>query len=333
MNKLGFSHTLRWSVGVLTTALTFSCCTQKKVVLTTEEDTTPIVVPSFDADSAYAAVAAQVAFGPRVPGTDAHRSCGDWLISELQRQGAAVTVQEANLKAYNETVLPSRNIIGSFNPDTRRRVLLCAHWDSRPWADADPDTTLHYTPILGANDGASGVGVLLEVARQLHLQAPTIGIDILFFDSEDYGQHEEDTNYKENTWCLGSQYWARHAVREGYTARYGILLDMVGAPDARFHQEGLSKHYASTIVDKVWRTAHMLGFGEYFPMTEGSYVTDDHLPLNQTAKIPCIDIVPYDEKYGFGEHWHTVNDNLDWISPITLHAVGQTVLHVIYNEK
>ena len=333
MRTIFSTKRLRWIFGLSMAVVTFSCCTQKKAVTITDAETTPVVVPAFDADSAYAKVAAQVAFGPRVPGTDAHRACGEWLTNELQRQGAVVTVQEANLKAYNGDVLPSRNIIGSYNTDMRKRVLLCAHWDSRPWADSDPDVSLHHTPILGANDGASGVGVLLEIARLLHQQAPTIGIDIIFFDSEDYGQHEDDADYQENTWCLGSQYWARKAQREGYSARYGILLDMVGAPDARFHKEGLSQHYASTIVDKVWRTAHMLGFGEYFPMTDGSYVTDDHLPLNQTAKIPCIDIVPYDDEYGFGQYWHTVNDNLDWISPTTLRAVGQTVLHVIYNEK
>lgn len=320
-------------MGVWVAAITLSCCTPKKTAVTVETDPTPVVVPAFNADSAYAMVAKQVAFGPRVPGTEAHLTCGDWLISELQRQGAEVSVQEADLKAYNGDVLPSRNIIGSYRTDTRKRVLLCAHWDSRPWADADPDASLHYTPILGANDGASGVGVLLEIARQLHQQAPAIGIDIVFFDSEDYGQHEEDTHYKENTWCLGSQYWARRAQREGYTARFGILLDMVGAPNARFCQEGMSKHYASNLVDKVWRSAQNLGFGEYFPMTEGSLVTDDHLPVNQIAKVPCIDIIPYDEEFGFGEYWHTTNDNLDWISPATLRAVGQTVLQVIYNEK
>jgi Zn-dependent M28 family amino/carboxypeptidase len=334
MNNSRLLHTLRWAVGLLVATVTFSCCTNKKgVVAATEAEATPVVVPVFDADSAYAQVAAQVAFGPRVPGTDAHRACGDWLMSELRRQGAVVTVQEADLKAYNGDILPSRNIIGSYNPDTRKRVLLCAHWDSRPWADADPDPTLRHTPILGANDGASGVGVLLEIARHLHRQAPAIGIDIVFFDSEDYGQHEDDIDYQENTWCLGSQYWARQAQRAGYVARFGILLDMVGAPDARFYRERASKHYASTVVDKVWRTAHALGFGEYFPMADGTFVTDDHLPVNLIAKVPCIDIVPYDEEYGFGEHWHTVNDNLDWISPATLRAVGQTVLHVIYHEK
>ena len=332
MRQIHPTNALLWAASLLLAAATFSCCTPKKST-SAATDETPLTVPIFDADSAYAQVTAQVAFGPRVPGSEAHRACGDWLISELQRQGAVVSVQEAELKAYNGDILPSRNIIGSYRTDTRRRVLLCAHWDSRPWADADPDPSLHHTPILGANDGASGVGVLLEVARQLHQQAPAIGIDIAFFDSEDYGQHEEETEYVPDSWCLGSQYWARQARRNGYTARFGILLDMVGAPDARFCREGMSLNYAPGIVDKVWRTAHALGFGEYFPLSNGSYVTDDHLPVNQTAKVPCIDIIPYDEEYGFGQHWHTVQDDLSWISPATLHAVGQTLLHVIYNEQ
>lgn len=324
--------TPRWLLCLLLAVVTFSCCTQKKAPAPAADDTT-VVVPAFNADSAYAQVAAQVAFGPRVPGTNAHRACGDWLAAELRQCGAAVTEQRADLKAYNGDVLPSRNIIGSFNPDTRRRILLCSHWDSRPWADADPDPTKHRTPIAGANDGASGVGVLLEIARQLGQQAPSIGVDIIFFDAEDYGMHDEDPVYVEDSWCLGSQYWARQAKRTDYMARYAILLDMVGAPDARFHRERFSVRYASAIVDKVWKTAHRIGFGEYFPLADGSYVTDDHLPLNDVARIPAIDIIPYDEEHGFGIHWHTIHDDIDWISPTTLQAVGQTVLTVIYNEK
>ena len=332
MNR--FSHILLWLSGVLLTATTLSCCTQKKPAAATDTDATPVVVPSFQADSAYAYVAAQVAFGPRVPGSDAHKACGDWLTAMLRGFGATVTEQAADLKAYNGDILPARNIMGSYNPDTHKRVLLCSHWDSRPWADNDPDEHNHYTPIDGANDGASGVGVLLEVARQLKQQQPAIGIDIVFFDAEDYGIHSADEdNYVEDTWCLGSQYWARQAAKTGYMARYGILLDMVGAPNARFCQERLSRQYASAIVDKVWHTAHAIGYGQYFPITPGSYVTDDHLPLNDVAHIPTIDIIPYDEEYGFGEKWHTVGDNMEWIDPATLHAVGQTILQVIYNEK
>ena len=330
MNR--FSHTLLWLSSVLLTIVTLSCCTPKKSAVPADD---PVVeVPTFNADSAYSYVAAQVAFGPRVTGVEAHKACGDWLVGKLHELGAAVTEQTAELKAYNGDLLPARNIIGSYRPDTRKRVILCSHWDSRPWADNDPDEKNHYTAIDGANDGASGVGVLLEVARQLQQKEPAIGIDIIFFDAEDYGIHSHDEgHYVEDSWCLGSQYWAKQAKKADYMARYGILLDMVGAPGARFCQERLSKRYAGSLVDKVWRTAHAIGYGDYFPLEAGSYVTDDHLPLNDVARIPTIDIIPYDEEYGFGEMWHTVKDDMSWIDPATLRAVGQTLLQVIYNEK
>ena len=308
-----------------------ACCTPKKA---TPVATQPQVsVPAFNADSAYHYVSAQVAFGPRVTGSEAHKACGDWLAAQLRSLGAEVTEQTAELRAYNGDKLSARNIIGSYNTTTNKRIILCAHWDSRPWADNDPDIRNHFTPIDGANDGASGVGVLIEIARQLGRQQPAMGIDIIFFDAEDYGQHSDEAGSADNSWCLGSQYWARHPHKADYIARYGILLDMVGAPGARFYQERLSRRYAGSIVDKAWQAAHALGYGAYFPLTAGSYVTDDHLPLNEKARIPTIDIIPYDEEYGFGEHWHTVNDNMEWIDAATLRAVGQTVMHVIYNER
>jgi len=310
--------------------LALSCCTPKKAAAPVSP---AVVVPSFNADSAYSYVAAQVAFGPRVTGTMAHKACGDWLVTKLKDFGATVTEQTAELRAYNGDKLPMRNIIGSYHTGTNKRVILCSHWDSRPWADNDPDIANHRTAIDGANDGASGVGVLLEIARQLQQQQPAIGIDIIFFDAEDYGQHSDEYGSSDNSWCLGSQYWARHPHRADYLARFGVLLDMVGAPDARFYQERFSRRYAGSVVDKVWHTAHALGFGTYFPLAAGNYVTDDHLPLNETARIPTADIIPYDEEHGFGIHWHTVDDNMEWIDPTTLHAVGQTLLHVIYNEK
>ena len=259
-----------------------------------EQSQAPLVVaPSFNADSAYHYTAEQVAFGPRVPNSEAHRACGDWLEAELERFGAQVTSQNVTLRAYDGTILAARNIIGSFKPESNKRVLLCAHWDSRPWADADPDSKYHRTPILGANDGASGVGVLLEIARQLQAQPAEIGIDIIFFDAEDYGTHAEDDDESaegSNSWCLGSQYWARVPHTQGYMARYGILLDMVGGKDARFHREGFSEHFARHIVDKVWAAAHASGNGQWFPYADGGVITDDHLPINQLARIPCIDI-------------------------------------------
>lgn len=294
-----------------------------------------VVVPQFNADSAYQYVAEQVAFGPRVPNTEAHRATAAYLQQELQRHGATVQVQEANLRAYDNTTLQSYNIIGSFSPENKSRVLLFAHWDSRPYADHDPNPANHRTPIDGANDGASGVGVLLEIARQIGEKQPETGVDIIFFDSEDYGMPDfyegEDPNSL--SWALGSQYWARRPHKPGYRARYGILLDMVGGKDALFVHEGYSKHYASWLVDEVWSTADKLGYGRYFVQQEGGYITDDHLYVNQMG-IPSIDIIQYDPTTasGFYPYWHTLGDTLDKIDRETLKAVGQTVLTVIYNE-
>ncbi len=244
----------------------------------TEAPDEPITVPVFNADSAYRYVEAQTQFGPRVPGTEGHKACGDYIAGKLEAFGATVYNQYADLVAYDNTLLKARNIIGAFNPESKKRVLLCAHWDSRPYADQDKDKKLHRTPIMGANDGASGVGVLLEVARQLGAQAPALGIDIAFFDAEDYGSPYFYTGpYKADTWCLGSQYWGHLPHVEGYTARYGILLDMVGAKNGTFYQERFSKRTAGSEVKKIWAAARRLGFGEWFMQGDGRESTDDHV--------------------------------------------------------
>lgn len=296
------------------------------------------IVPIFDADSAYSFVERQVAFGPRVPGTATHRKCGNWLVEKLRSYGAEVLTQDVDLKAYNGDILKARNIIAQFQPEKQERIMLCAHWDTRPWADSDPDKANHYKPIPGANDGGSGVGVLLEIARQLSMTPTATGIDILLFDAEDYGLHENDvTRYASNrhSWALGSQYWSYFPHVAGYSPRFGILLDIVGAPNSVFCQEYYSLHYAAGVVRKVWRWAEKTGYSAYFSSEEGGAITDDHLYVNSTAGIPCIDIINYDPESpnGFGPHHHTMKDDMDWIDAGTLKAVGQTVLTVIYNEK
>lgn len=294
-----------------------------------------VVVPTFDADSAYSYVDKQVAFGYRVPNTPEHVATAKYLATELERHGAEVTVQEAQLLAYDGTVLNAFNIIGSFAPEKRNRVLLYAHWDSRPYADHDANPANHRQPIAGANDGASGVGVLLEIARQLGKQATHVGVDIIFFDAEDYGQPDFHTGESavKDSWALGSQYWARRPHKPGYRARFGILLDMVGAKDAQFAREGHSMQYAPWLVEQVWEEANKLGYGNYFVDADGGYILDDHVYVN-AAGIPSIDIIQYNPKSnsGFYEHWHTVNDTMEGIDKNTLKAVGQTVLTVIYNE-
>ncbi len=291
-------------------------------------------VPAFDADSAWVFVENQVKFGPRVPNSEAHVACGNYLTSELKRFGAQVYEQEATLTAYNGTQLKAKNIIGSYNPENSKRVLLFAHWDSRPYADHDKDPANQKKPIDGADDGASGVGVLLEMARQFSIKSPAIGIDIIFFDAEDYGTPEFVKEYKENTWCLGAQFWAKNPHVKGYKADFGILLDMVGAKNASFFKEATSMRYAPQIVEEVWSTARDLGYGKFFINAEGGAITDDHQYVILGRNIPCIDIIYTDPESdnGFGPHWHTQNDTMDNIDRETLKAVGQTVLQVVYNH-
>ncbi|MDL2212782.1 M28 family peptidase [Bacteroides sp. OttesenSCG-928-J23] len=315
--------------------LTESCKTN--TVSKADESETRVTAPSFSADSAYLYIQEQVNFGPRVPNTKAHIECGEYLAQKLEEFGATVTSQYTDLIAYNGTMLKSRNIIGTYNPESKKRIALFAHWDTRPWADNDPDKKNHYSPVLGANDGASGVGVLLEIARLINKEAPTIGVDIIFFDAEDYGEHrQEGGTSKEEFWALGSQYWARYPHTEGYNARFGILLDMVGGKNATFYREGYSEQYAPGINKKVWNTAKTLGYSKFFIDERTTAVTDDHTFVNRIARIPTIDIVPNmvnAKRSSFGDTWHTVHDNMDNISKETLQAVGQTVVSVIYNEK
>ncbi|RHJ86464.1 M28 family peptidase [Parabacteroides sp. AM08-6] len=316
----------------------FSCgaksSSETKDITVTEVKKTPVNTPVFDADSAYTYVARQVAFGPRVPNTESHKNCGDYLASELTRFGAKVYQQEATLTAYDGTKLEARNIIGSYNPDNKKRILLFAHWDTRPYSDEDPNPDNYKKPIDGADDGASGVGALLEIARQINLKNPGIGIDIIFFDAEDYGVPgfaRDKYNDTSESWCLGTQFWAKNPHIPNYRAEFGILLDMVGAKNAVFYKEFTSMRYAARYVDEIWETARNLGYGKYFINANGGGVTDDHEFVIKGLGIPCLDIINYDEN-GFGDHWHTQNDNMDNISRETLKAVGQTVLEVVYNR-
>ena len=293
-----------------------------------------ISVPTFNADSAYNYVAQQVAMGYRVPGTDIHKRTAQWLADEMRRHGADVMVQEATAEAYDGKKLPMYNIIAQFAPENTNRILLAAHWDSRPYADHDPNPENHRRPIAGANDGASGVGVLLEMARHIGAVPPSVGVDIILFDVEDYGAPEWVDGDNSDTWALGSQYWATHMHKPGYKARYGILLDMVGAPGMCFYREYFSQHYASHVINKVWSCAERLGYSSVFVNTMGGAITDDHLYMNK-AGIPSIDIIqmhPHSET-GFFDQWHTIDDTMEHIDAYMLGAVGETVLTVVYEEK
>lgn len=292
--------------------------------------------PAFVADSAMAYVSAQCAFGPRVPGTEPHRLCGDWIAARFSSFGAEVSELTTTVQGFDGNDLPCRNIQARLNPEAVDRILITAHWDSRAWADNDPDDALHHTPVTAANDGASGVAVMLELARVISQNGLSYGIDFVCFDVEDQGTPEwADNDSDEDFWCLGSRYWAEQAFAVGYQARFAVNLDMVGGRGSRFAMEGFSRRYASTLTDLVWHLAQQLGFAEYFPLREGGYVTDDHLPVNTIAHIPAIDIIPHVDgaRSSFGHTWHTTADTPENIDPAVMHAVGQTLLQLIYNDN
>ncbi len=283
--------------------------------------------PSFDSDSAYYFVEKQVSFGSRVTNSKPHKQCGDWMVSELKKYADNVIEQKATITSFDDTKLNIRNIIAEFNPNASKRVLLCAHWDSRPYADQD--ITNKDKAIAGANDGASGVGVLMQIAQTLKKIPTSIGVDIVLFDAEDLGKPEFDNSY-----CYGSQYWSANLHKPNYRANYGILLDMVGAANAKFVWEQISIEAAQPVLQAVWQTAHNLGYSNYFMYFQKSGIIDDHYYINKIAKIPTIDIIHYDaaSTTGFPVHWHTHQDNMSVIDRNTLKAVGQTVLEVIYQS-
>ena len=317
--------------------LAMAGCKQGTGPKTTDNESDVLVqTPVFSGDSAYAYVAGQVAFGPRVPGTPAQVDCAAWLAGKFRSFGADVIVQEASVKIFDGTSVPMKNIIARYQPEKSNRILLMAHWDSRPFSDQDADAGNHDKPIDGANDGASGAGVLLEIARGLQQMNPALGVDLILFDAEDYGAPaHRNIESKPEYWCLGSQYWSRNLHVPGYHARYGILLDMVGARDAEFTQEEVSRYYAQSVLDKVWKAGNKLGFGRHFSFQKTPQLIDDHRFVNEIAGIPSIDIIEYDNTTGssFSKVWHTQADNMGGISRETLAAVGKTVMQVIYKEK
>lgn len=316
---------------VIALALTTACNNSNTPTPTTQQSTTvnkpDLHVPNFNAETAYQSVAKQVSFGPRVPGTPAQKKCADWMEIELKKVCDTVYVQNTTVTNADSKPLPCINLIGVINPKAKRRILFVTHWDSRPWADMD--TKDKDKPILGADDGGSGVAVLLEVANQLKANkfSADLGIDIFFNDVEDYG-----VDGNENSYCLGTQYWAHHPHVPGYKADFGILLDMVGASNAQFPLEGFSTQYASNIQQQVWAAANNAGYSSYFTYNRAGYITDDHVSINKITGIPTIDIINLSGgvSHSFAPHWHTHMDDMSIIDRNTLKAVGQTLLQVIY---
>lgn len=290
-----------------------------------------VSLPVFNGDSAYMFVEKQVVFGPRVPNSLGHENCGRYLESVLRMCSDDVVVQNFNARVYTGDVLSGKNYVASFAPDKTKRILLMAHWDSRHIADRDSVVANRVKPVLGANDGASGVGVLLEMAMLMKDNPPPVGVDIVLFDLEDYGPTESDEG-SDLEWCLGSQYWSNNPHKLGYKAQYGILLDMVGDINSTFYVEGFSKYYAESIVKKVWGIARDMGYDNYFKKEDGGYITDDHLFVNRIAGIPSINIVntKRDNEGSFAKYWHTTHDDMENIDKSVLQAVGDVLVRVVY---
>ncbi len=295
----------------------------------------------FDADSAYKYCAAQCDFGPRVMNTEAHDKCGEWIKGKFEEYGCTVENQKADLKGYDGTIYHNNNIIARTNPDAKQRIMFCAHWDSRPWADNDPDESNHHKPVMGANDAASGVAVMLELARILHADSAgvNIGVDFVCFDAEDCGTPQwADVADDPDSWALGAQHWAKtfalNAGARNWHYEYAILLDMVGGEGAKFYKEGFSTEYAPDILSNVWASANAAGYGSFFVDNTGGYITDDHVPVNKIAGVRCVDIIAYYpdcQQSSFGPTWHTVSDTMEHISVSTLKAVGQTMAQLLSN--
>ena len=334
----------RLPLAVLAGLLSLTGCNDKKPVETAETSTSAAAklpkAPVFNADSAYAFTAKQVAFGPRVPNTKAHIATGNWLVAKLKSYGLKVMEQPFEAMTFDGTNIHARNIIAQYQPQAARRVAIFGHWDTRPFADNDK--VKKNAPMDGASDGASAVAVALEMARVLTQQpdslAPNVGVDFIFFDAEDWGH--DDTTQKDlkdqlagsgtDSWCLGSQYWAAHLLPANYKAEYGVLLDMVGAKGATFTREETSRNSARTALDKIWNTASQLGYSNFFRFEDTGGITDDHVYTNR-AGIPTIDIYHYNSPTDFfPAYHHATTDNMSIIDRKSLKAVGQTMLQVLY---
>lgn len=299
-------------------------------------DYATVATPGFDADSAYSFVAAQVACGYRIPNSPGQRKCADYLVGQMRRWCDTVIVQDFPAVLWDGTEVRGKNIIATINArqgsPEGRRVILGAHWDSRMWADHDPDKSNHHKPFDGANDGASGVGVLMELARAVSSNRLSVPIDIIFFDVEDQGIPEWADKYEDDSWCKGSQYWSRNPHVPFYSATYGVLLDMVGTQKPRYTKEEVSRNYASGIMNKVWGVADAIGYGKMFVNQNTDPILDDHYYVNRLAGIPMIDIVQNTPGRSFFEHWHTMGDNMEHVDKNSLKAVGEVLLKTLYGD-
>ncbi len=296
---------------------------------TVEPVARPLPSVEFNSDTAYALTEKIVSFGPRVStGSKGYIPARNWIIAQFKRLGADVIEQKFKAQSYKGKPIDGTNIIARYNPSNPDRVVLAVHWDSRDVADQDKERKNE--PIVGADDSGSGMGILLEIARQLQLKSPAVGVDIVFFDAEDLGEEKSE----ENGWCIGSKYWASHPQVPGYKAKYGILLDMAGAVNARFAKDQISLQFAPQVAENVWKTGRRLGYVNFFVEDQIGMMTDDHKYVNEIAHIPMVDIINTQPDGHFGAYWHThLDDNMNVIDRETMRAVGKTLLTVVFAEQ
>jgi Zn-dependent M28 family amino/carboxypeptidase len=300
-------------------ACDFSCAGAKPVARA--------ALPNFDENNAYAQILTYEKFGPKVPGTEAHVKAGDWILSELKKAGITGVEQKSTAVTFDQHTIPVRNIIGQFNPSAKTRYLLSAHWDNRPFSDEDPDPKFKSKPVPGVNDGGSGVVILLGIAKALKDQTTDFGVDFLFLDAEDWG-----TPYNEESYCLGTQYWAKNPIPANYTARFGINYDMVGRIGAIFPSESYSAQRAGDVWKKLKDAAKKLGYSELFPDLRVGPVVDDHIYLMQRG-FPVYDLIHMTPEGRFPPEWHTHQDTSEFISRDVLKAVGRTTLQALWDEQ
>jgi len=312
------------------TLLLSSCDGDKKSknhLSTTKKDVKKksLKIPAFNGDSAFAHVKKQVDFGPRVTGREAHSQAKKWFVEKFKSYGAEVKLQDFKASFGNKTNVKATNIIASFNPGKSKKVIIASHYDSRYRAEKDKDPNKQEKAIDGADDGASGVGVIFELARLLKDNPIDLSVDFILFDAEDNG----DSDKGDESWCLGSQYWSKNASTNNYKADFGILLDLVGAKGAVYPKEAISQRFAGPVQTVIWDLAAKMGYGDLFINVQRGSINDDHLYVNKDAKIPMVDIINI-QSDGFGAYHHTHDDNIDLIDKDVLRRTGQVVITLLF---
>ena len=283
-------------------------------------------IPHFDENVAFAQILAYEKFGPKVPGTEAHVKGGDWIVAELKKTSVKILEQKSTAETFDHHTIPIRNIIAQLNPEAKERYFFSAHWDNRPFSDEDPDPKFKNTPVPGVNDGGSGVVVLLGMAKALSGLNLPFGVDFVFFDAEDWG-----TPRNEESYCLGTQYWAKNPIPENYQAKFGVNFDMVGRIGSIFPVESYSAEKAPGVLSKIHAAAKKLGYEELFPNNQIGAVVDDHIYVMQGRGFPVADLIAMTGRGRFPPEWHTHLDTSEFISRDVMKAVGQTMIQMLWD--